>query len=228
MSLYGKKSKPSKEDLADVDILVFDIQDVGVRFYTYISSLQYFIESALEYNKPLIILDRPNPNGFYVDGPVLDTAYSSFVGMQPVPVVYGMTIGEYANLLTGMGWLNRDVMTTWMMRLVNDTAAYQQQGGMNITVIKCRNYTHKSKYVLPIKPSPNLPDAGSVYWYPSTCLFEGTVLSEGRGTEKPFEIFGHPSLPDTLFAFTPVANAGSAQPQTKKPTLLWLGCVWNK
>lgn len=178
ISLYGKKRKPSEEDLADVDVLLFDIQDVGVRFYTYISSLQDFIETALYYNKPLIILDRPNPNGFYVDGPVLDTSFSSFVGMQPVPIVYGMTMGEYANFLIGEGLLDKDVMANWMMRLVHDTAAYRSAGGLNITVIKCRNYTHKSKYVLPDQPSPNLPDAGSDYWYPSTCLFEGTVLSE--------------------------------------------------
>jgi len=217
ISLYGKKRKPSEEDLANVDILLFDIQDAGVRFYTYISSLQEFIESAMEFNKPLIILDRPNPNGFYVDGPVLDTAFRSFIGMQPVPVVYGMTIGEYANFLIGEGLLDRDVMASWMMRIVHDSADSTKMNGngLNITVIKCRNYTHKSKYILSEKPSPNLPDAGSVYWYPSTCFFEGTVLSEGRGTEKPFQIFGHPSLPDTLYAFTPVANEGSGSPKLK-------------
>ena len=201
ISLYGKKQKPSAEDVKDVDVLLFDIQDVGVRFYTYISSLQGFIESAVTNNRPLIILDRPNPNGFYVDGPVLDTAFKSFIGMQPVPVVYGMTIGEYANFLNGEGLLGKD--------------ASASANHLNITVIKCRNYTHQSRYILPEKPSPNLPDAGSVYWYPSTCFFEGTVLSEGRGTDKPFQIFGHPSLPKNLYAFTPVANAGASEPKLK-------------
>lgn len=217
ISLYGKKRKPSEEDLADVDVLLFDIQDVGVRFYTYISSLQDFMESAMEFDKPLIILDRPNPNGFYVDGPVLDTAFKSFVGMQPVPVVYGMTIGEYANFLIGEGLLDRDVMASWMMRIVHTASdtSKRKGNGLNITVIKCRSYTHKSKYILPVRPSPNLPDGGAIYWYPSTCFFEGTVLSEGRGTDKPFEIFGHPSLPKNLYAFTPVANAGSSDPKLK-------------
>jgi uncharacterized protein YbbC (DUF1343 family) len=217
ISLYGSKKKPSEGDLADVDILLFDIQDVGVRFYTYISSLQDFMESAMEFDKPLIILDRPNPNGFYVDGPVLDTTFKSFIGMQPVPVVYGMTIGEYANFLVGEGLFDKNIMASWMMRLANNTSdtAKRKGNGLNITVIKCRNYTHKSKYILPIKPSPNLPDAGSIYWYPSTCFFEGTVLSEGRGTEKPFQIFGHPSLPKNLYAFTPVANAGASSPKLK-------------
>ena len=203
ISLYGKKRKPTAEDLADVDVLLFDIQDVGVRFYTYISSLQDFIESAIEHNKPLIILDRPNPNGFYIDGPVLDTAFKSFIGMQPIPVVYGMTIGEYAQFLIGERLLNKAI------------TAGNANKKINITVIKCRNYTHKSKYILPEKPSPNLPDAGSVYWYPSICFFEGTVISEGRGTGKPFQIFGHPALPKNLFSFTPVANAGAASPKLK-------------
>ncbi len=214
ISLYGKKRKPSKEDLADVDVLLFDIQDVGVRFYTYISSLQEFMESALQYKKPLIILDRPNPNGFYVDGPVLDTAFRSFVGMQPVPVVYGMTIGEYAKFLVGENLLSRDTTTSKSNQ--NETPSSAKIGkGLNMTVIKCRNYNHNSKYILPDKPSPNLPDAASVYWYPSTCFFEGTVLSEGRGTDKPFQIFGHPSLPNSLYSFTPVANAGASEPKLK-------------
>ena len=213
ISLYGTKRKPSKEDLSDVDVLLFDIQDVGVRFYTYISSLQEFMESAIQFDKPLIILDRPNPNGFYVDGPVLDTAFRSFIGMQPVPVVYGMTIGEYAGFLLGEGLLQKsriDLKT-------KNTAEASKKGknGWSLKVIKCRNYTHKSKYILPVKPSPNLPDAGSVYWYPSTCFFEGTVLSEGRGTDKPFQVFGHPSLPHNLYAFTPVANAGASAPKLK-------------
>jgi len=216
ISLYGKKRKPSKDDLDDVDVLLFDIQDVGVRFYTYISSLQEFMESALRYKKPLIILDRPNPNGFYVDGPVLDTAFRSFVGMQPVPVVYGMTIGEYAKFLIGENLLNRDTSTSVLAGENDGSASAVKKGKeLNMTVIKCRNYTHNSKYILPDKPSPNLPEAGSVYWYPSTCFFEGTVLSEGRGTDKPFQIFGHPSLPENLYSFTPVANAGASDPKLK-------------
>lgn len=216
ISLYGKKRKPSAEDLSDVDVLLFDIQDVGVRFYTYISSLQEFIESALAHNKPLIILDRPNPNGFYVDGPVLDTAFKSFVGMQPVPVVYGMTIGEYAKYLIGEKLLNKDAMTAMPAGKNKETAtSVKNAKELNLTVIKCKNYTHNSKYILPEKPSPNLPDAASIYWYPSTCFFEGTVLSEGRGTDKPFQVFGHPSLPKNLYAFTPVANAGAREPKLK-------------
>jgi uncharacterized protein YbbC (DUF1343 family) len=214
ISLYGKKRKPSEDDLKDVDVLLFDIQDVGVRFYTFISSLQEFIEAAVEFHKPLIILDRPNPNGHYVDGPVLDTAYKSFVGMQPVPVVYGMTIGEYANLLVGEGLLDKDVMASMMMLMVNDELNNKGNASTpKITVIKCRNYTHKSRYILPIKPSPNLPNAGSVAWYPSTCFFEGTVLSEGRGTDYPFQVFGHPSLPKSLYAFTPTSRHGAKNPK---------------
>jgi len=223
ISLYGKKRKPSADDLADVDVMLFDIQDVGVRFYTFISSLQEFIEAAVEHHKPLIILDRPNPNGFYVDGPVLDTAYRSFVGMQPVPVVYGMTIGEYANFLIGEGLLDKDVMASMMMHAVHNAMKDGKPNMPSITVIKCRNYTHKSRYVLPIKPSPNLPDEGSILWYPSTCFFEGTVLSEGRGTDHPFQIFGHPSLPKNLYAFTPASRDGA-----KTPKLLNQQCYgWN-
>lgn len=217
VSLYGAKMKPAAVDLADVDILIFDIQDVGTRFYTYISSLQYFIESAIQNNLPLVVLDRPNPNGFYVDGPVLDTAYTSFVGMQPVPVVYGMTIGEYAKMLIGEGWL------PWKIERKQDgkismgelLGFEEEKSNFKLTVIKCKNYTHKSKYVLPVKPSPNLPDMGAIYWYPSTCFFEGTVLSEGRGTEHPFEIFGHPTLPDSLTAFTPISRPGATDPKLK-------------
>lgn len=216
ISLYGKKRKPSAADLADVDVLLFDIQDVGVRFYTYISSLQEFMESAVENKKPLIILDRPNPNGFYVDGPVLDTAFKSFVGMQPVPVVYGMTMGEYAQYLIGENLLNKEIIASVPDEKKEDPKAYSKNGSsLNMTVIKCAYYMHSSKYILPVKPSPNLPGTGSVYWYPSTCFFEGTVLSEGRGTDKPFEIFGHPSLPKSLYAFTPVVNAGASDPKLK-------------
>lgn len=202
VSLYGKKRKPSKEDVAGVDVLLFDIQDVGVRFYTYISSLQDYMEAAIQYNLPLMVLDRPNPNGFYVDGPVLEPRYKSFVGMQPVPVVYGMTIGEYAKMLLEEGWLSKEAMDMYAQNVL---AASYPPGAkyFGLTVITCANYTHESKYVLPVKPSPNLPEIQSIYWYPSTCFFEGTVFSEGRGTEKPFQIFGHPSLPKTMFAFVP-------------------------
>lgn len=210
ISLYGKKRKPSAEDLADVDVLLFDIQDVGTRFYTYISSLQEFMEAAFENSKPLMILDRPNPNGFYVDGPVLDTAYRSFVGMQPIPVVYGMTMAEYAFMLAGERWLSEKANEKhdYYKRAENskDTAFHFQ-------VIKCANYTHKSKYQLPVKPSPNIPDMASVYWYASTCYFEGTALSEGRGTDHPFVIFGHPSLPKNLFSFTPTSRDGARNPK---------------
>ena len=209
MSLYGSKRKPGAEDVKDIDVLVFDIQDVGVRFYTYISSLQEFIESAVALSKPLIILDRPHPNGFYIDGPVLDTQYRSFVGMQPVPVAYGMTIGEYACMLLKENMLS--IKPTAYFPVYVDPAPGQNitRSGFSLTVITCENYTHSSKYVLPVRPSPNLPAMQSVYLYPSTCFFEGTVLSEGRGTTKPFQVFGHPSLPRHLFSFTPNPTEGA-------------------
>lgn len=202
VSLYGKKRKPSKEDVAGVDVLLFDIQDVGVRFYTYISSLQDYMEAAIQYNIPLMVLDRPNPNGFYVDGPVLEPRYKSFVGMQPVPVVYGMTIGEYAKMILEEGWLSKEAMDAYNQNVL---AASYPPGAKHfgLTVISCANYTHASKYVLPVKPSPNLPEIQSIYWYPSTCFFEGTVISEGRGTEKPFQIIGHPALPQNMYSFVP-------------------------
>lgn len=207
VSLYGSKYKPTAEDLKDVDIMIFDIQDVGVRFYTFISSLQYFMEAAFELGKPLMVLDRPNPNGFYVDGPILDTSYKSFVGMQPVPVVYGMTIAEYAFLIAGEKWLSEKANRRY--DYYRTAAENSADTPFHFQVIKCQNYTHKSKYVLPVKPSPNLPEIQSIYVYPSTCYFEGTVLSEGRGTEKPFQIFGHPSLSKKLYAFTPRPREGA-------------------
>ncbi|MDB5230054.1 MAG: hypothetical protein JWN76_859 [Chitinophagaceae bacterium] len=210
VSLYGKKTRPTAEDLADVDIMLFDIQDVGVRFYTYISSLQEYMEAAMENSKPLIILDRPNPNGFYVDGPVLDTAFKSFVGMQPIPIVYGMTIGEYAFMIAGERWLSPKANAKYDYYR---TAKNSVDTPFHFQLIKCANYTHSSKYILPEKPSPNLPDMSCIYWYPSTCLFEGTVMSEGRGTPHPFTIFGHPSLPKNLYAFTPVSTAGAKNPK---------------
>jgi uncharacterized protein YbbC (DUF1343 family) len=201
VSLYGSKRKPSKEDVKDVDILVFDIQDVGVRFYTYIASLQDYIEAALQHNLPLIVLDRPNPNGFYVDGPVMEDKFRSFLGLQPIPIVYGMTIGEYGQMILQEQWLSKEANAQY--KKIMATRYMAGATYFQLTVIPCGNYTHKSKYVLPVRPSPNLPEIQSIYWYPSTCFFEATVLSEGRGTEKPFQIFGHPSLPKTMFSFVP-------------------------
>jgi uncharacterized protein YbbC (DUF1343 family) len=212
VSLYGSKRKPSADDLKDIDVLLFDIQDVGVRFYTYISSLQDFMETAFEHGKPLMVLDRPNPNGHYVDGPVLDMKYKSFVGMQPVPVVYGMTIGEYALMIAGENWLNEKANARYRYYQGANNSA---DTAFHFIVIKNENYTHNSKYVLPVRPSPNLPEIQSVYWYPSTCFFEGTVLSEGRGTDKPFQIFGHPRLPNHLYAFTPTSRDGAKEPKLK-------------
>lgn len=206
VSLYGSKRRPSAEDVKDVDVLIFDIQDVGVRFYTYISSLEEFMEAAFELQKPLMILDRPNPNGFYVDGPVLDKKYKSFVGMQPVPIVYGMTIAEYAFMIAGEGWLSEKANAKYAYY---KTAQNSVDTPFHFQVIKCAGYNHTTKYELPVKPSPNLPNMQSIYLYPSTCLFEGTVLSEGRGTDKPFQVFGHPSLPKNLYSFTPNPNAGA-------------------
>ena len=206
VSLYGKHEKPTPEDLKGVDIMLFDIQDVGVRFYTYINSMQHFLEAALENSIPMILLDRPNPNGFYVDGPVLDLKYKSGVGLQPIPIVYGLTLGEYALMLAGEKWLTP---------LANERYAYYQQAKktvdspFHLLIIKNANYDHNSKYILPVKPSPNLPDIQSVYLYPSTCFFEGTTLSEGRGTDKPFQVFGAPSLPKNLYAFTPHPTEGA-------------------
>lgn len=188
VSLYGKKYGPSNEDLADVDVMVFDIQDVGTRFYTYISSLQYYIEAAAINKKQLVILDRPNPNGHYVDGPILEKPYSSFVGKMPVPIVYGMTIGEYGKMLVGEGWI---------------------QGPKDFKVVTCKNYDHLSMYTFSIAPSPNLPNMNSIYWYPTTCLIEGTVLSEGRGTAHAFAYIGHPSILGKSFSFTPAPRQGA-------------------
>ena len=220
VSLYGDHKKPTAKDLKDVDMVVFDIQDVGVRFYTYISSLEYVLEACLENHKPLMILDRPNPNGFYVDGPVLDKKYKSFIGMQPVPVVYGMTMGEYALMLTGESWLSEKANT---INAHNITTQPTADTPFHVTVIKCKNYDHNTKYILPVMPSPNLKQMQSVYLYPSTCFFEGTVLSEGRGTGHPFQIFGHPTLPKNLYSFTPQPNAGA-----KSSKCFGLKCYgWN-
>ncbi len=193
VSLYGKHRQADAADLADVDILVFDVQDVGTRFYTYISTLQELMESAAKFGKPLIVLDRPNPNGHYIDGPILDTAFRSFVGMQPIPTVHGMTVAEYAQMLNGEGWLAGKVRC-------------------HLTVVPCENYDHTTMYQLPVKPSPNLPNMRSIYLYASTCLFEGTVFSLGRGTDKPFQVYGHPLLPKNLFSFTPKSVPGAKSP----------------
>ena len=192
ISLYGKKKKPLAEDLRNVDLILFDIQDVGVRFYTYISTLHYVMEACAENNLPLILLDRPNPNAYFVDGPMLDPAFKSFIGMHPVPVVYGMTIGEYAQMINGEGWLTN-------------------KANCKLTVIDCKNYTHDSYYELPVKPSPNLPNIRSVLLYPSTCFFEGTTLSLGRGTEKQFQVIGHPKI-SSAYSFTPMPNEGAKDP----------------
>ncbi len=209
ISLYGNKQKPSAEDLKDVDIMIFDIQDVGVRFYTYISSLQEYMEAAIENRKPLLILDRPNPNGFYVDGPVLEPQNKSFVGMQPIPVVYGMTIGEYAMMIAGEKWLSPQANEVYKYY---KTAKNSADTPFHFLVIKCQNYTHDSKYQLPVKPSPNLPNMQSVYLYPSLCFFEGTVISLGRGTDKPFQQFGSPEFPNDLYSFQPVSTEGAKNP----------------
>jgi uncharacterized protein YbbC (DUF1343 family) len=196
ISLYGRNKKPAPAQLKDVDLLLFDIQDVGVRFYTYISTLHYVMEAAAELGKPVLVLDRPNPNGFAVDGPVLDTAYRSFVGMDPVPLVHGLTMGEYARMLNGEGWL---------------------RGGERcaLQVIACSGYDRTMHYVLPVRPSPNLPDMAAVRLYPSLGLFEGTVVSVGRGTEMPFQCIGYPKNPWGALHFTPLPMPGAKDPPYK-------------
>jgi uncharacterized protein YbbC (DUF1343 family) len=200
VSLYGKRYKPSAKELTNVDVLVFDIQDVGVRFYTYLASLQRFMEAAIENNKPLIILDRPNPNGFYVDGPVLDKHKHSLTGMQPIPIVYGMTLGEYARMLVGENWL----------KLKSPKTAKH----LRLTIIPVANYTHRDHYVPPIPPSPNLPTIDAIYLYPSIGLIEGEYISVGRGTDKPFQVFGHPEI-KTDYSFVPQAKPGAINPPFK-------------
>jgi uncharacterized protein YbbC (DUF1343 family) len=193
ISLYGNHKKPSKEDLSGIDIMVFDMQDVGVRFYTYISTLHYIMEACAEQNIPLLVLDRPNPNGHYVDGPVLDLKFQSFVGMHPIPVVHGLTIGELARMINGEKWLDSGRVC-------------------DLRVIHVKNYTHKRKYVLPVKPSPNLPNAQSILLYPSLCLFEGTNISVGRGTDKPFQIYGSPDSLLGKYTFVPKSVVGAKKP----------------
>ena len=200
VSLYGKKKKPQPEDLSGIDVMIFDIQDVGVRFYTYLSTLHYVMEACAEQNIPLIVMDRPNPNAFYVDGPVLQKEFKSFVGMHPVPVVYGMTIGEYAGMINGEGWL-KDSVTC------------------DLTVIPCEGWSREQPVALPYAPSPNLPDSVSIMLYPSTCFFEGTAINEGRGTLRPFQVFGHPSLIGMPYSYVPRPIKGmSMQPKCKGQT----------
>lgn len=191
ISLYGGSKKPKPTDLSDIDVVIFDLQDVGVRFYTYVSTMHYVMEACAENGKPLIILDRPNPNGFYVDGPLLDTAYRSFVGMHPVPLVHGMTIGEFARMINGEGWLKGRIKC-------------------ELAVIPCKGYTHSMTTALPVRPSPNLPNHLSVLLYPSLGLFEGTVVSVGRGTDYPFQVFGYPNFPDKAFRYIPVEKRGAS------------------
>lgn len=194
ISLYGKHKKPTAKDLSDIDVVVFDIQDVGVRFYTYISTLHYVLEACAENGVRVLVLDRPNPNGYYVDGPVLHDGFSSFVGMHKVPLVHGMTIGEYALMINGEGWLANQVQA-------------------DLLVLPCKNYSHTTLYELPVKPSPNLPNIRSVLLYPSLGLFEGTVMSIGRGTNFPFQVYGHPDFPDRGFSFVPVPTEGARYPK---------------
>ncbi len=193
-SLYGKKRKPSAEDLAGVDWVIFDIQDVGARFYTYISSMHYVMQACAELGVSFMVFDRPNPNGHYVDGPVLDVDYQSFVGMHKVPVVHGMTVGEYATMVNDEGWLGEGVKC-------------------DLKVIPCAGYSHQTSYVLPIKPSPNLPNNRAIYLYPSLCFFEGTQVSIGRGTDKQFQLIGLPGYPSDEFSFTPVPKDGARYPK---------------
>ncbi|WP_165499038.1 exo-beta-N-acetylmuramidase NamZ domain-containing protein [Gramella sp. KN1008] len=198
VSLYGENKKPSAEVLEDVDILIFDIQDVGARFYTYISTLHYIMEACAENNIPLLVLDRPNPNGSYIDGPILEKEHKSFVGMHPIPVVHGMTIGEYAQMINGENWLGNG-------------------SKCKLQVIKMENYDHSMAYSLPVKPSPNLPNDKSINLYPSLCFFEGTNVNAGRGTSKQFQVFGSPFLDNEYYSYsyTPQPMDGAQNPKHK-------------
>lgn len=193
ISIYGKTKKPTPEMLEDVDVLIFDIQDVGVRFYTFISTMHYVMEAAAENNKQVIVLDRPNPNGMYVDGPVREADIQAFVAKHPIPIVHGLTVGELAQMINGEGWLENGAKC-------------------DLTVIKMAGWDHNSTYALPIRPSPNLPTDNSITLYPSLGLFEGTVVSVGRGTDFPFEVIGHPDYSKGNFSFTPAPNQGSKYP----------------
>jgi uncharacterized protein YbbC (DUF1343 family) len=193
VSLYGDNKKPTKEQLGDIDIIVFDLQDVGTRFYTYISSMHYLMQACADYGKKIVILDRPNPNGYYIDGPVLEMKYKSFVGMHPIPIVHGLTVGELALMINGEKWLDSNKVC-------------------DLTVIAIKNYDHKMTYSLPVRPSPNLPNDQAIRLYPSLCLFEGTVVSVGRGTDSPFQIIGAPRKEYGKFHFTPKSTPGAKKP----------------
>ena len=194
LSLYdGNLGRPSEENIRKFDVLVVDIQDVGLRFYTYYASMVRLMDACAEFNRKMLILDRPNPNGFYVDGPVLDMKYKSGVGWLPIPVVHGMTLGELALMTNGERWLPASRVC-------------------DVTVIPCKNYTHQTRYILPVPPSPNLPDMKSIYLYPSTCYFEATPVSLGRGTDKPFQVYGHPNMKGYDFTFTPRSISGAKNP----------------
>ena len=195
ISLYGRNRRLKDDDIEDIDIIIFDIQDVGVRFYTYLSTLHYAMQSAARKNKKFIIMDRANPNSFYIDGPILDLKNSSFIGLHPVPIVYGMTIGEYGLMINGEGWLENNLK-------------------VDLEVIKLKNYNHKLKYEPPIRPSPNLPNIQSIYLYPSLAFLEKTEVSVGRGTTIQFQIYGHPDFKGD-FSFTPQPNFGSQYPKLK-------------
>jgi len=195
-SLYGKNKKPSAQDLEGVDIVIFDIQDVGVRFYTYISTMHYVMQACAENGVDFMVLDRPNPNGFYVDGPVLEKKEQSFVGMHEVPIVHGMTIGEFAQMINNEGWLGEGLKC-------------------NLQVVLLTGWTHKDLYQLPVKPSPNLPNMTAVYLYPSLGLFEGTNISAGRGTDYPFQVFGSPYIKEKEFSYVPVPKPGAKYPKHK-------------
>lgn len=194
VSLYGDHKKPTKEDLANIELVIFDIQDVGVRFYTYISTLHNVMEACAEFGLPVLVLDRPNPNGDYIDGPVLEIAHKSFVGMHPVPVVHGMTIGEYALMINGEHWLKDSLQC-------------------DLKVLACKNYHHAMEYSLPVPPSPNLRSDISIRLYPSLCFFEGTTISVGRGTKQPFELYGHPDMDKDNFSFKPKSMMGAVYPK---------------
>lgn len=193
ISLYGNHKKPTREQLQNIDVMVFDLQDVGVRFFTYLSTLHYIMEACALYEIELIILDRPNPNGFYVDGPVLDSCCHSFIGIHPIPIVHGMTLGELAKMIMGEHWISN-------------------ASRLKLEVIRCKNYTHNSHYVLPVKPSPNLPNERSILLYPGICLLEGTILSVGRGTDLPFQLYGHPDMTHYDTIFTPKSRLGAKNP----------------
>lgn len=201
VSLYGNSKKPSAQQLSGIDLVIFDIQDVGARFYTYISTMHYVMEACAENGVKMVVLDRPNPNGHYVDGPVLESAYQSFVGIHPIPVVHGMTVGELARMINGEGWLKNGMRC-------------------DLTVIPCDNYSHRTIYNLPIKPSPNLPNSRSIYLYPSLCFFEGTAVSIGRGTDKQFQLIGAPELSSKKmpYQFRPVSMEGAKYPKHENKT----------